>query len=68
MPGTALLKVDESGHILAAATNTGCAPRTIDQIYLIHTDGSLTPAPRLTVDDIEWRGNFTVPGKFQLQR
>jgi len=56
---TALVKVDAGGRVLAAETNTGCAPRTGDHVYLVHTDGSLSEAPAFDPSTIAWVGDFT---------
>ena len=61
---TSLVKIDDRGRILAAETNTGCAPRDGDHIYLVHPDGSMHEAFGFDVQSFEWTGDFT---KFAFQ-
>jgi hypothetical protein len=56
---TALLKVADDGTVLAAETNTGCAPRPTDLLYVVADDGSLTPADGIDVSAVAWTGDFT---------
>lgn len=56
---TALLKVAADGTVLAAETNTGCAPRPTDLLYVVADDGSLTPADGIDVTTVAWTGDFT---------
>ena len=56
---TALLKVADDGTVLAAETNTGCAPRPTDLLYVVADDGSLTPAEGIDVAAVAWTGDFT---------
>lgn len=56
---TALLKVAADGTVLAAETNTGCAPRPTDLLYVVADDGSLTPAEGIDVAAVAWTGDFT---------
>lgn len=65
---TVLLRVDSSGQVIAAATNTGCAPRRGDDVYFVGPDGTETLAPADEIDDCEWTGDFVVPGRFQPQQ
>jgi hypothetical protein len=56
---TALLAVDEQGRVTAAETNTGCAPRPTDHLYLMHPDGNLTEALGFDVSELRFTGDFT---------
>jgi hypothetical protein len=67
VPATALLRIDAHDRIVAALTNTGCAPRSTDSIYLIRPDGSVTPTREVSVDRA-WTGNFTAAGVWVAQR
>lgn len=67
VPGTALLRTDRGGHVVAAATNTGCAPRPSDDILLVRPDGTFAPAPSSQMANRRWFGDFTDPGVFQTQ-
>ncbi len=55
----ALLQLDASGAVKAAETNTGCAPRTGDRVYIVQADGSLVEAPDFDVTSTKWTGDFT---------
>jgi hypothetical protein len=66
VPAVVLLRVDGAGRVVAASTNTGCAPRAGDEVYTVQGDGSLTRTPVLPM--IDWRGDFTVIGVFQPQQ
>lgn len=56
---TSLLRLDADGHVIAAETNTGCAPRGTDRLFVVHDDGSLTEAPGFDVASVAWTGDFT---------
>jgi hypothetical protein len=56
---TSLLAVDERGRVTAAETNTGCAPRPTDHLYLVHPDGTITDAPGFDVSGLHFTGDFT---------
>lgn len=56
---TSLLRIDQDGRVSAAATNTGCAPRATDHLFVVQADGSLRPAEGIDVDAIAWTGDFT---------
>ena len=64
VPPVALLDLDADGGVIAAATNTGCAPRLGDAVYVVQADGSLVPGALPVVD---WVGDFTEAGVFQPQ-
>ena len=67
IPAVALLRVDERGRITAAATNTGCAPRAGDEVYLLQPDGTAVQTSSVDVARIAWRGDFRTPGDYQRQ-
>jgi hypothetical protein len=64
---TTFVKVDRNGRIVSAATNTGCRPISGDTVYLFLPDGSITLAPYLDLDEIDWKGSFRSPGEFYRQ-
>ena len=68
VPQTAMVRVDGKGRILAAWTNTGCAPRPTDEIYLTRPDGSIVAAATTAVlAHHRWIGDFTTAGVYVLQ-
>ena len=68
VPRTTIVRLDSSGRVVAALTNTGCAPRAADDIYLSTAGGALTKTASFDVGHITWVGNFTTPGVYQAQR
>jgi hypothetical protein len=64
---TSLLKLDSDGHVLAAETNTGCAPRSTDHIYVVLPNGNLVEDRTVDVSKVTWTGDFTQFG-FVTQR
>ncbi len=56
---TSLLKLDSDGHVLAAETNTGCAPRVTDHIYVVLRNGNLVENRKVDVSKVTWTGDFT---------
>jgi hypothetical protein len=56
---TSLLKLDSDGHVLAAETNTGCAPRATDHIYVVLRNGNLVENTKVDVSKVQWTGDFT---------
>jgi hypothetical protein len=56
---TALLKLDAVGTVVAAETNTGCAPRPGDRLFVVQPDGSLREAIGIDVTATAWTGDFT---------
>ena len=66
-PATAMIRVDARGGVLAAWTNTGCAPRVGDDLWVLRPDGTITVAPPSIVDR-PWRGDFSHAGVFVDQR
>lgn len=66
VPSIAILKVDGEGRVVAAMTNTGSAPGTSDQMWLMRLDGALEPAPA-SVASRHWSGDFSEPGRYVVQ-
>lgn len=66
-PATAMIRVDAAGRVLAAWTNTGCAPKPGDDLWTLHPDGTITPA-RASIVERRWRGDFSRAGVFVDQR
>lgn len=64
---TVFVEVDGTGRIVAAATNTGCAPRRGDDAFLVRPDGDIVQSMADVIAHCEWTGDFTVPGRFQAQ-
>ena len=64
---TAFLRVDRSGRVIAAATNTGCMPRRGAEVFLLHLGGQIEPSPNFDVTSCRWLGDFTAAGRFQPQ-
>ena len=67
VPSVALLRTDHGNHVVAAMTNTGCAPRPSDQLWFVRPDGSLEAAPTSEMANRHWIGNFTNPGVYVSQ-
>lgn len=66
VPRTALVEIDAAGRVVAAATNTGCAPRLGDDVYLRTATGDLVPGdPALLTR--AWVGDFREAGVYQPQ-
>lgn len=61
IPPVAWLEVDENGRLLAAATNTGCAPRTGDTVVARRPDRSVVADVAIDLDTVAWVGDFTQP-------
>jgi hypothetical protein len=68
VPRTVLLRMDKRGHIIAAATNTGCPPQAGDDVYVISPDGSIARSAAVDIASTRWVGNFATPGAFEPQR
>ena len=68
VPRIAMVSYDRADRIDAVATNTGCAPRPGDEVYIVLDDGNLVAAPDFALDGIEWLGDFTAAGVFQAQQ
>ncbi len=67
VPATALVRVDDGGHVLAALTNTGCAPRPGDDLFYVHPNGSIDAATMRALAHHPWVGDFTIAGVYVLQ-
>ena len=61
IPPVAWLEVDEAGRLLAAATNTGCAPRTGDTVVARRPDRTVVAEVTIDLDEVAWVGDFTEP-------
>jgi hypothetical protein len=68
IPGVAIVHIDPAGRITAALTNTGCAPRQSDMVYVRNADGALTLSTTLRLERVRWTGDFTEIGVLQPQR
>ncbi len=64
---TALVQVDHRGRVVAAWTNTGCAPSLGDDVYIEGPDGRIRPARAAALVTHPWIGDFTQPGVFASQ-
>jgi hypothetical protein len=67
VPATVLLKLDAAGHVVEAATNSGCAPRLTDDVYLIEPDGTVHSGDANVLVGHQWVGDFTGAGVYQPQ-
>ena len=67
VPAATLIRLDKSGRIIAAATNTRCRPSKQDEVFLIRVGGAVEPTTTIHVEDCKWIGDFTIPGRFQPQ-
>lgn len=67
VPAVTMLRTDHTGRVVAAATNTGCAPAPGDLVYEYAADGSVRPRPDIDVAARPWVGDFTEPAVFQPQ-
>lgn len=62
VPATVIVRIDRFGRVIAATTNTGCAPRP-DDAYLLHLpDGTYADASAEQFAAVSWRGDFSAPG------
>ena len=68
IPATSFLRLDRSGGVVSAATNTRCAPRADDNVCVFYADGTVDKRSDFDVTKVEWRGDFTRIGVYQLQR
>jgi hypothetical protein len=68
VPPIALLRVDKTGRVFAVATNTGCAPRIGDQLFVVRGDGSISVTRLSKLTQRRWVGDFTAPGVYVAQR
>jgi hypothetical protein len=67
VPAATFIRLDKSGRIIAAATNTRCQPSKQDEVFLLRAGGTIEPTTSIHVEDCKWIGDFTVPGRFQPQ-
>lgn len=68
VPATVVLQVEWNGELIAAMTNTGCAPRGDEDIHLMWPDRSMSECVSLQTGALVWSGDFTEPGVYQPQR
>ena len=67
VPASTFIRLDKSGRIIGAATNTRCQPSKHDKVFLFRVGGAVEPTTTIHVEDFKWIGDFTVPGRFQPQ-
>jgi hypothetical protein len=67
IPRTVFVRVDKSGRISAAATNTGCPPQTGDDFFLFRPGGKIEPTTAIKADACNWSGDFAVSARFYPQ-
>jgi hypothetical protein len=67
IPAVAIVHVNARGAIVSALTNTGCAPRTGDLLYVVRPDGTLALSTTVHVRRVHWVGDFTQIGVLQPQ-
>ena len=68
VPRTVFVRVDKSGRITAAATNTGCPPRNGDDFFLFRPGGTIEPTTSINADACNWSGDFAVVARFYAQQ
>jgi hypothetical protein len=61
-----VLRLDVFGRVVAAATNTGCAPRQTDDVY-VTLNGHATIITNVNVSTVQWDGDFAKPGTYYHQ-
>ncbi len=64
VPRTVLVHLDRSGRVTRATTNTGCAPRVADDVYVIRANGSVGAAPSSLVAHVRWVQQGTRSGVY----
>ncbi len=62
----AIVHLDGGGRVVAATTNTGCAPRNGDALVVIGPGDRPAPVPPGLKAQL-WVGDFTVPGRLVPQ-
>jgi hypothetical protein len=67
VPATVLVRVDHRGRVLAVATNTGCAPRSGDDMWLVYPDGSMRAVGAEQLLHRRWIGDFSRRGVYVSQ-
>jgi hypothetical protein len=65
---TVFVRLDTTDHVVAAATNTGCRPRSGDDVYLFGADGVIRAGSWSDISDCRWQGDFTVAARYQPQQ
>jgi hypothetical protein len=66
VPNIVALKLDHSGRITSAATNSGRAPAPGDLVYVVGADGSYQPSA-VDLSGQRWTGDFSTSMEFQRQ-
>ena len=64
---TALVKTDSLGRPFEVMTNTGCAPRSGDMIYVFVNEGELRQVPWSNFASVIWHGDFSRSGEWVPQ-
>lgn len=64
---TAVVEIDRFGTPIAAMTNTGCAPRPGDDLFIRNPDGTVEPVAAIDPPAHGWTGDFTRAGVYRLQ-
>jgi hypothetical protein len=67
LAATDFLRIDKSGKVVSAATNTGCAPRVGDEVFVFRPNGNIDATTKFDVTTCRWTGDFTIAGRFQPQ-
>jgi hypothetical protein len=68
VPRLAIIRLDASGGVASAMTNTGCAPRPVDDVYLVDALGTfVNEDPAHELPNHVWVGDFTRRGVYQPQ-
>lgn len=62
VPAVAWIEIDADGRLVAAATNTGCAPKDGDKLAVRGPDRHLLTDVAIDLGAIHWVGDFTEPG------
>ena len=62
VPAVAWIELDAEGRLVAAATNTRCAPRDGDKLAVRGPDRRLLTDVTIDLAAIHWVGDFTEPG------
>lgn len=67
VPAVAIVVLNVSNQVIAAKTNTLCAPRALDVFYVEEPNGDLTPVVSVPAPDGGWVGNFQHIAEYQAQ-
>ena len=62
----AVLRLDLFGRIIAAATNSGCPPRSTDDVYVVWA-GATKLMTDINISRVRWKGDFSDAGRFYPQ-